>query len=98
MLQVAGSGAGTGSRIRNRDRPSDPVPATGQRPPAAPRCIVGRDRFHLYRVAAGSAAEVRTALALAANWGYIAQPQAAPAHALLDRVVAILWRLTHPKR
>jgi hypothetical protein len=39
----------------------------------------GRDRFHLYRVAAGSAAEVRTALALATTWGYIAQPQAAPA-------------------
>ena len=58
----------------------------------------GRDRFHLYRVAAGSAAEVRTALALAATWGYIAQPQAAPASALLDRVVAILWRVTHPKR
>jgi hypothetical protein len=30
--------------------------------------------------------------------GYIAQPQAAPAHALLDRVVAIFWRVTHPKR
>jgi hypothetical protein len=49
-------------------------------------------------VAAGSAAEVRTALALATTWGYIAQPQAAPASALLDRVVAILWRVTHPKR
>jgi hypothetical protein len=48
-------------------------------------------------VAAGSAAEVRTALALATTWGYIAQPQAAPASALLDRIVAILWRLTHPK-
>jgi len=58
----------------------------------------GRDRFHLYRVAAGSAAEVRTALALAATWGYIAQPQAAEPAALLDRVVAILWRVTHPKR
>ncbi|MGA7741678.1 MAG: four helix bundle protein, partial [Polyangia bacterium] len=58
----------------------------------------GRDRFHLYRVAAGSAAEVRTALALATTWGYVAQAQAAPAYALLDRIVAILWRLTHPKR
>ena len=58
----------------------------------------GRDRFHLYRVAAGSAAEVRTALALATTWGYIAQTQAAFASALLDRVVAILWRVTHPKR
>lgn len=57
----------------------------------------GRDRFHLYRVAAGSAAEVRTALVLATTWGYIGQPQAASAHALLDRIVAILWRLTHPK-
>jgi hypothetical protein len=40
----------------------------------------------VYRVAAGSAADVRTALA-----------QASPAHALLDRIVAILWRVTHPK-
>jgi four helix bundle protein len=57
----------------------------------------GRDRLHLYRVAAGSAAEVRTALTLAATWDYVSTNQAAPAHALLDRVVAILWRLTHPK-
>ena len=57
----------------------------------------GRDRFHLYRVAAGSAAEVRTALVLATTWGYVTAQDAATAHALLDRVVAILWRLTHPK-
>jgi hypothetical protein len=49
-------------------------------------------------VAAGSAAEVRTALALATTWGCIAQAQASPASALLDRIVAILWPLTHPKR
>ena len=49
-------------------------------------------------MAAGSAAAVRTALALATTWGYIAQAQAAPAHALLYRIVAILWRVTHPKR
>ena len=48
-------------------------------------------------MAAGSAAEVGTALALATTWGYVAQAQAAPAYALLDRIVAILWRLTHPK-
>jgi len=58
----------------------------------------GRDRFHLYRVAAGSAAEVRTALALATSQGYIPRRQAAPARALLDRIVATLWRVTHPKR
>jgi hypothetical protein len=62
-----------------------------------PRGGTGRDRFHLYRVAAGSAAEVRTALVLATTWGYVTAQDAAAAHALLDRVVAILWRLTHPK-
>jgi hypothetical protein len=55
-------------------------------------------RKKLYRVAAGSAAEVRTGLALTTTWGYIAQSQAAPASALLDRIVAIFWRVTHPKR
>ncbi len=59
---------------------------------------IGRDRLHLYRVAAGSAAEVRTALTLAATWGYVSADQAAPARTLLDRVVAILWRLNHPQR
>jgi four helix bundle protein len=50
----------------------------------------GRDRLHLHRVAAGSAAEARTVLALASAWGYVTVQDAAPAHALLDRVVAIL--------
>lgn len=58
----------------------------------------GRDRLHFYRVAAGSAAEARTALALASAWGYVTEKDAAPAHTLLDRIVAILWRLTHPRR
>jgi four helix bundle protein len=58
----------------------------------------GGDRLHLYRVAAGSAAEVRTALALATTWGYVTSQEADRAHVLFDRVVAILWRLTHPKR
>ncbi|MGA7743069.1 MAG: hypothetical protein WBP56_14915 [Polyangia bacterium] len=44
------------------------------------------------------AAEVRTALALATSQGYIPRRQAAPARALLDRIVATLWRVTHPKR
>jgi four helix bundle protein len=56
----------------------------------------GGDRLHLYRVAAGSAAEVRTALTLAATWGYVTSQEADGARVLLDRVVAILWRLTHP--
>jgi four helix bundle protein len=55
----------------------------------------GRDRLHLWRVAAGSAEEVRTALRVAEAWGDL-QPQAV-AHplALLDQVLAMLWRLTN---
>lgn len=53
----------------------------------------GRDRLHFLRIAAGSAAEVRAALEVAAAWGTI---RAAPAaQAELDRVLAMLWRLTH---
>jgi four helix bundle protein len=55
----------------------------------------GRDRQHAYRIAAGSAAEVRAALSVAHGWGYVAPEQAQVADALLDRVLALLWRLTH---
>lgn len=53
----------------------------------------GRDRLQFFRIAAGSAAEVRAALEVARAWGMI---EAAPAaEAELDRVLAMLWRLTH---
>jgi four helix bundle protein len=58
---------------------------------------VGRDRLHLYRVAAGSAAEVRAGLAIAKAWTYVAASELARVEALLDRVIALLWRLTHRK-
>ncbi len=55
----------------------------------------GKDRLHFFRIAAGSAAEVRAALDVARAWGMIG---AAPtAEAELDRVQAMLWRLTHPR-
>ena len=54
----------------------------------------GRDRLHLYRIALGSAAEVVTALELASGWGYLEPDALAPALAALDRVRAMLWRLT----
>lgn len=44
--------------------------------------------------AAGSANETRTALRVAAAWGYFPATEAAPAAALLDRIVAMLWKLT----
>ncbi len=53
----------------------------------------GMDRLHFFRIAAGSAAEVRAALDVARAWGMVG---AAPAvEAELDRVLAMLWRLTH---
>ena len=45
--------------------------------------------------AAGSANETRSALRVALAWGYIGHEQAAGALGLLDRVLAMLWKLTH---
>ena len=59
---------------------------------------VGADRLHHYRVAAGSADEARTALRVASAWRYVAADECAAADALLDRELAMLWRLTHPRR
>jgi four helix bundle protein len=48
-----------------------------------------------YCNAAGSANETRTALAVAVAWGYLTSAQAEPASCHLDRVIAMLWKLTH---
>lgn len=55
----------------------------------------GRDRMHFYRIAAGSAAEVRGALQVGLAWGCLGAGMVAEADALLDRILAMLWRLTH---
>jgi four helix bundle protein len=55
----------------------------------------GRDRLHHLRIAAGSAQEVRVALRLAAAWGDLRQEAIEPALRLVDRILAMLWRLTH---
>jgi four helix bundle protein len=55
----------------------------------------GKDRTHLWRVAAGSAAEASEALHVAVSWGYVDATAAAAALATLDRLRAVLWRLTH---
>ena len=54
----------------------------------------GNQRRH-YEIAHGSANEVKGALAVAEAWGWIEQP--ARACAVLDRLLALLWRLTHPR-
>ena len=56
----------------------------------------GRDRRQLWRIAAGSAAELRSALQQALAWGYVEEAAVAPPLALIDRELALLWRLTHP--
>jgi four helix bundle protein len=58
----------------------------------------GKDREHLWRVAAGSAAEVDEALHTALAWGYAPHDLIAPAQTLASRVLALLWRLAPPKR
>ena len=53
-----------------------------------------RDRQHLFRIAAGSAAEVGAALEVARAWGYISETNAVEALALVDRELGLLWGLT----
>ena len=71
---------------------------------SVPSCLsegaqrAGKDRLQLYRTSAGSAAEVRTQIELAVSWGYLSADAAAPISQLADRVIAITWRLCHPRR
>jgi len=55
----------------------------------------GLDRADLYRTAAGSAGELTTALRIAVIRHYITQGDFDHVEAALDRVRAMLWRLTH---
>ena len=59
---------------------------------------LGRDRVHAFSIAAGSADEVRAALEVAEAWGYLPGPRTRPALGMVDRQLALLWRLTHPPR
>ena len=56
----------------------------------------GRDRKHCYRIAAGSAHELRTAIRVAQTWGYLDGSSVQSVDALLDRELALLWGLTRP--
>ena len=58
----------------------------------------GKDREHLWRIAAGSTAEVDEALHIALAWDYVPEELVAPARALASRVIALLWRLAPPRR
>jgi four helix bundle protein len=54
----------------------------------------GNQRARFF-TAAGSAAESRAALRVAVGWRHIAPERAEAAGALLNHVIAILWKLTH---
>ena len=54
----------------------------------------GNQRLSFER-AAGSNAEARAAIRIAAKWGYIEAPAAAGFERLADQLAAMLWRLTH---
>ena len=56
----------------------------------------GMDRMQFFRIAAGSAAEVKAALDVARAWGMV--EAVAEVDRELDRVLAMAWRLTHPRR
>ena len=55
----------------------------------------GRDRLQLFRIASGSANEVRACLDVGVAWGWLDADRIERARELLDRVLAMLWRLTH---
>lgn len=55
----------------------------------------GNRRARLF-TAAGSANETRAALRVAREWGYCTAQDAEAARALLDRILAMLWKLTRP--
>jgi four helix bundle protein len=54
----------------------------------------GNRRARLF-TAAGSAAETRIALRVAVSWRHCAPAETQAARALLERILPMLWKLTH---
>ena len=54
----------------------------------------GQDKVHFFRVASGSAEEVRTALRVAEAWGDLDEASVRPAFGTIDRVLRLLYGLT----
>ena len=55
----------------------------------------GKDKVRFFRIAAGSADETRTHLRTALAWGWVNEQDIQASMHLLDRELALLWRLTH---
>ena len=58
----------------------------------------GRDRVQLFSYAYGSGRELRRQLKFAVAFGYVDESDVETAEALLDRVLAMLWKLTRPSQ
>ena len=58
------------------------------------RSAKGNKQRH-FAIAHGSASEVKAALELARAWGWIGEASAP--QKILDRLLALIWRLTHPR-
>ena len=58
---------------------------------------MGGDRIQLWRVAAGSAEEAKLQLRIARAWGYVAGAKLDESDAAVDRMCALLYRLTTPR-
>ena len=56
---------------------------------------IGKDRIHLWRIAAGSADEVAASLRVAEAFGYLVVAATERPLAVCDRILAMLWRMTH---
>ena len=55
----------------------------------------GRDRLHHWTIAAGSAGEVRVQIEASVSWGDLDPQLVKSSLDLLDRALAMLWRMTH---
>ena len=86
-------------RIRVRDRSlHDQIRSAASSVPlnlAEGRRRSGADRVHHWRIASGSADELRAALRVALAWGDVEESEVSGTFELLDRVLAMLWRMTH---
>ena len=60
------------------------------------RSLKGNKAKH-YAIAHGSANEVLSGLRTAVAWGWLEETSVSDAFGKLDRLLALLWRLTHPR-
>ncbi len=58
---------------------------------------LGKDRSYHFAISAGSAQELRAALQFAEAYDLLTAAQIEPVMTRIDRELAMLWRLTHPK-